>query len=70
MKIVSVNVSIPREVLLSGQIVTTGMQLIHRNTNNIIVKDIIRLYTHDDKNRDDTVRIKELPAVWRLHFRN
>ena len=50
MKIVSVNVSIPREVLLSGQIVTTGMQLIYRNTNNIIVKDIIRLYTRDDKN--------------------
>lgn len=49
MKIVSVNVSIPREVFLSGHIVTTGMQLIYRNTNNIIVKDIIRLYTRDDK---------------------
>jgi hypothetical protein len=48
MKIVSGNLSIPREVLLSGQIVTTGVQLIHRNTNNIIVKDIIII--HDDKN--------------------
>lgn len=48
MKIVSGNVSIPHEVLLSGQLLTTGMQLIHRNTNNIIVKDIIII--HDDKN--------------------
>jgi MOSC domain-containing protein YiiM len=47
------------------------IKLINRNTNNITVKDIVRLYTHDNKNIEmmqRASRIKELPAGWRLHF--
>jgi MOSC domain-containing protein YiiM len=50
-----------------------AIQLTDRNTNNITVNDIVRLYTRDNKNIEmmqRAARIKDLPAGWRIHFRD
>jgi MOSC domain-containing protein YiiM len=61
-------------VLQEGKVAAgDAIQLINRNTNNITVKDIVRLYTRENKNIEmmqRAAKIKDLPAGWRLHFRD
>ena len=50
-----------------------AIKLIARNTNNITVKDIVSLYTRDNKSIEmmqRAAKIKDLPAGWRIHFRD
>jgi hypothetical protein len=52
-RLLSVNVGLPREVNWKGKPVTTAIQLLSRDAQQITVSDVTRLYLHDDEGLEE-----------------
>jgi MOSC domain-containing protein YiiM len=60
------------KVLLEGEVgAGESIELISKDENNIMVKDIVRLCVKDNKDVESmqrAIRVKDLPIGWRDYF--